>query len=126
MDLPRLHCKGVVGAAGFLEAIILCFMNNERIIEQNSVLFNWPAPLIRTGSPTSFNVSDLAKKAGVDDVTVIQYLREFLVTRDRKEVLKKMTNECNHLELQVERLFTGMVPHYARIRSFYLQSPIPR
>ena len=40
MDLPRLHCKGVVGAAGFLEAIILCFMNNERIIEQNSVLFN--------------------------------------------------------------------------------------
>ena len=44
MDLPRLHCKGVVGAAGFLEAIILCFMNNERIIEQNSVLCNYSQP----------------------------------------------------------------------------------
>jgi len=84
------------------------------------------APLIRTGSPTSFNVSDLAKKAGVDDAAVIEYLKEFLVTRDQKEVLKKMTDECDHLELQVERLFTDMVPQYTRIRSFYLQSSIPR
>ena len=60
MDLPRLHCKGVVGAAGFLEAIILFFMNNERIIEQNSVLLNLGrhlATLLAEASMSFANVS---------------------------------------------------------------------
>lgn len=77
------------------------------------------SPPIRMVSPNVFDISDLAKNTGMDERVVRFYLDEFLAVKDKAQLIDKMLHECEHIEIQIEKLFNQLVPQYYRIHSFY-------
>ena len=77
------------------------------------------SPPIRMVSPNVFNITDLAKNTGMDENVVRSYLSEFLAVKDKTQLIGKMLRECGHIEFQIDKLFSQLLPQYNRIHAFY-------
>jgi len=68
-----------------------------------------PAEIV---SPSVFDIPDLVKKMGLPEDIITAYLKEFLALKNKEQLMEKMRSECGDLEINVERLFNELLPHY--------------
>ncbi|MFC2013857.1 hypothetical protein ACFLU8_03135, partial [Chloroflexota bacterium] len=59
----------------------------------------------------------------MSQILVTEYLKEFLKIENQFQLSEKMRSECVYLEMEAERLFNNLFPHYIKMRSFYQQKP---
>ena len=129
LGIPEKECKfhiisknRRVMAAGIESILVKLSQLTKKHREGKNLLLHYgkgTSPPVRMGQVTSINVSDIARKLGWEEDKTAAALEEFLAIKDQEALVDKMNDECNYLELQVERLFGKLLPQYIRIHSFY-------
>ena len=76
-------------------------------------------PTIRSSKVISLDITNLAVELELTETETSSLLEEFLLSRDKIQLVQQMEKECKEIESQAEQLLDKLLPQYHKIHSFY-------
>ena len=76
-------------------------------------------PTMSSSEVISLDITNLAVELELTEAETGSLLEEFLLSRDKIQLVQQMDKECKEIESQAEQLLDKLLPQYHKMHSFY-------